>query len=239
MPIRWIILIFAIAPAFAIAQKEDLDSLFLQDSTIKSVKYFETVEMPSNFDFQYRYYMKRAKKVYPLALHAAKVIDSLDREVEKRDKKRKKRKVARQTHRELKSDFKFLLRELYVSEGKVLTKLIYRETGMTVKEIISTYKGKTQANIFTGMAGMFDQNLEATYDPVDKDFVLECVINDLNSGIVDFDSTFETVGREHYRKDRKAYKKRVRENRREMRKERRQERREKRRKRREKRRNDD
>lgn len=239
MTYRWIILFFAIAPAFVFAQKEDLDSLFLQDSTIKSVQYFETVEMPSNFDFQYRYYMKRAKKVYPLALHAAKVIDSLDREIEKRDKKRKQRKVARQTHRELKDDFKFLLRELYVSEGKVLTKLIYRETGMTVKEIIRTYKGKTQAAIFTGMAGMFDQNLEATYDPNNEDFVLECVINDLNDGVVEYDSTFETVDREHYRKDRKAYKKRVRENRREMRKKRRKERREKRRERREERRSDD
>jgi hypothetical protein len=198
------------------------------DTAIHRLQIYEGFDLPRNYKFQYKYALKRVRKVYPLALHAARVLDSLDREVEKTDKNRKQKKIARKTHRDLKDDFKFLLKELYVSEGKVLTKLIYRETGRTVKEIIAEYKGDAQAGVYSGMASLFDQNLEATYDANGDDFVLECVIQDIKSGKVDFDSTFVTVDREHFRDDRKAYKKRIREGRKGARQDKREARREKR-----------
>lgn len=188
------------------------------DTVIERLQEYEEFTIPQNFDNKYKYALRRVRKVYPLALHAAKVIDSLERELENVDKSRKEKKIARQTHKDLKEDFKFLLKELYVSEGVVLTKLIYRETGMTAEEIIAKFKGEAQAKLYTGMASMFDQKLDATYDPNHEDFVLECVVQDIKSGKVDFDPTFETVDRAHYRADRKAYKKRVRANKKEMRK---------------------
>jgi hypothetical protein len=180
------------------------------DTVIDRLQEYEEFTIPQNFDLQYRLALRRVRKVYPLALHAAKVIDSLERELENVDKSRKEKKIARQTHKELKDDFKFLLKELYVSEGVVLTKLIYRETGMTAEEIIAKFKGEAQAKLYTGMASMFDQKLDATYDPNHEDFVLECVVQDIIAGKVDFDPTFETVDRDHFRADRKAYKERVR-----------------------------
>lgn len=195
------------------------------DTVIERLQEYEEFTIPQNFNLDYQYALRRVRKVYPLALHAAKVIDSLERELEKVDKTRKEKKIARQTHSELKEDFKFLLKELYVSEGVVLTKLIYRETGMTAEEIIAKFKGEAQAKLYTGMASMFDQKLDATYDPNHEDFVLECVVQDIKAGKVDFDPTFEIVDRAHYRADRKAYKKRVRANKKEMRKRKREERR--------------
>ena len=180
------------------------------DTVIERLQEYEEFSIPQNFDLEYRIALRRVRKVYPLALHAAKVIDSLERELENVNKTRKEKKIARQTHRDLKEDFKFLLKELYVSEGVVLTKLIYRETGMTAEEIIAKFKGDAQAKLYTAMASMFDQKLDATYDPNHEDFVIECVVQDIKSGKVDFDPTFEIVDRAHYRADRKAYKKRVR-----------------------------
>jgi len=89
---------------------------------------------------------------------------------------------------------------------------------MTAEEIIAKFKGEAQAKLYTGMASMFDQKLDATYDPNHEDFVLECVVQDIKSGKVDFDPTFKTVDRDHYRADRKAYKQRIRSNKKEMRK---------------------
>ena len=200
------------------------------DTVVERIQEYEEFTIPRNFDSEYKYALRRVRKVYPLALHAAKVIDSLERELEDVDKARKEKKIARQTHKDLKEDFKFLLKELYVSEGVVLTKLIYRETGMTAEEIIAKFKGEAQAKLYTGMASMFDQKLDATYDPNHEDFVLECVVQDIKSGKVDFDPTFDIVDRAHYRADRKAYKKRVRENKKEMRKRNREKRRAERRK---------
>ena len=182
------------------------------DTAIRKLQIYETVELPGNFHAEYRRALRRVRRVYPLALHAAHVLDSLERNMDSTDKTSRQRRMARKTHRNLKDDFKFLLKELYVSEGIVLTKLIYRETGMTVREIITEYKGEAQAAFYTGMASMFEQDLEATYDPINEDFVIECVINDIQKGKVEFDSTFVIVDRDHYREDRKAYKKRVRKN---------------------------
>lgn len=195
------------------------------DTAVERLQEYDAFTIPQNFDLEYKHTLRRVRKVYPLALHAARVIDSLEREVKNADKARKERKIARQTHKELKEDFKFLLKELYVSEGVVLTKLIYRETGMTAEEIIAKFKGDAQAKLYTGMASMFDQKLDATYDPNHEDFVIECVVQDIKSGKVDFDPTFEIVDRAHYRADRKAYKKRVRANKKMWRKKKRQKRR--------------
>ena len=181
------------------------------DTSIHTLQIYEGFDLPSNYHSEYRKALRRVRRVYPLALHAAHVLDSLDQELESTKRSRKQKRIARKTHRDLKEDFKFLLKELYVSEGVVLTKLIYRETGKTVKEIIADYKGDAQAAIYTGMAGLFEQDLEATYNPNKEDFILECVINDIQEGKVEFDSTFVIVDREHYRNDRKEYKQGIRE----------------------------
>ena len=218
--IRQQILLFLL-PFFFIGNLSAQRDVVSADSSVKRLQVYESFDLPSNFKGEYRRMLRRVRRVYPLALHAAYVLDSLEREVDAASRDRKKRKIAKQTHKDLKSDFKFLLKELYVSEGVVLTKLIYRETGKTAREIIADYKGETQAGVYATMASMFDQDLESTYDPNGEDFVIECVIQDIESGKVAFDSTFVTVDRAHYRKDKKAYKERVKRNKKELKKQKR------------------
>lgn len=211
---RILFFVFLLISFSSIAQKEEL-----QEDTLEMLyKEFEEVPLIKNFDSKYRTALRRVRRVYPLALHAAEVIDSLEREVAKLDKNRKKKKIARQTHKDLKSDFKYLLKSLYISEGVVLSKLIYRETGMTVQEIIDTYKSGTQAVLYTSLASLFDQELDATYEPDGADFVLECVIRDIKSGKVDFDPDFDIMDRDEYKDDQAAYKERRRENKKKARK---------------------
>ena len=211
---RILFFVFLLISFSSIAQKEEL-----QEDTLEMLyKEFEEVPLIKNFDSKYRTALRRVRRVYPLALHAAEVIDSLEREVAKLDKNRKKKKVARQTHKDLKNDFKYLLKSLYVSEGVVLSKLIYRETGMTVQEIIDTYKSGTQAVLYTSLASLFEQELDATYDPDGVDFVLECVVRDIKSGKVDFDPDFDIMDRDEYKDDQAAYKERRRENKKKARK---------------------
>lgn len=205
---RLLFIVFLLTSINSSAQKEDV----FEDTLNMLYKEFDEVPLIKNFDAKYRTALRRVRRVYPLALHAANVIDSLDQEVEKLEKKRKKKKVARQTHKALKNDFKYLLKSLYVSEGVVLSKLIYRETGMTVQEIIDTYKSGTQAVLYTSLASLFDQELDATYDPDGEDFVLECVIRDIKSGKVDFDPDFDIMDKSQYKEDQAAYKARKKEN---------------------------
>jgi len=194
-----LIFIFFVLSGIVYGQKEPEDTL------VTRLQVYEGFDLPMNFNAQYRTALRRVRRVYPLALEAARVIDSLDRELEEINKNRKERQLMRQAHRSLKHDFKFLLKDLYVSEGKVLTKLIYRETGMTATEIISKYKSGFQASIYTGLAGMFDQDLDAKYYPLTEDFVIECVVQDILSGKVDFDPSFEIIDKEQHKENKKEY----------------------------------
>lgn len=188
-----------------------------EDTSIVRIQEYDEIQLPRNYKSAYRTALRRVRKVYPLALHAAYIVDSLDAEIEKLDKKRLQKKVSREAHKELKGDFKFLLKDMYVSEGVVLSKLIYRETGMTVEEIITKYRNGTQASFYSAMASLFDQELSATYDPDGEDFILECVIRDIESGKVQFDNTFDKLEKEEFKERKKEYRKRVRESRKEKR----------------------
>ncbi len=207
MGTRQLIIFFLLFTSWSFSQNLIEDSVKNngKDTTINRLQIYEGFDLPSNFDQKYRIALQKVRKVYPLALYAAKVVDSLDYLIEHTEKNRKKRKVARQTQKELKSQFKFLLKDLYVSEGKVLTKLIYRETGMTVQEIISKYRSGFSASLYSGLASLFDQDLSMDYKPNTDDFVLECVVQDIKSGKVAFDSTFEKMNKEEYKESMKEY----------------------------------
>jgi hypothetical protein len=183
-----------------------------EDTLVTRLQVYEGFDLPANFNSQYKNALRRVRRVYPLALEAARVIDSLDREMENINKSRKERKLMRETHNSLKHDFKYLLKDLYVSEGIVLTKLIHRETGMTVSEIISKYKSGFQSSLYTGLAGWFEQDLDVKYLPDTDDFVIECVIQDIKNGKVDFDPTFDIIDKEEHKVNQKEYRKNKRKN---------------------------
>lgn len=202
---KQLIIFFLLLSGWNYSQIPINDSVHEGDTIISRLQVYDGFDLPSNFSQKYKAALSRVRKVYPLALYAAEVVDSLDYLLEHTEKDRKKRKVARQTQKELKSEFKFLLKDLYVSEGKVLTKLIYRETGMTVQEIISKYKNGFSASLYSAMASLFDQNLDMVYKPNTDDFVIECVVQDIKSGKVAFDPAFHSMDKTEYKKSMKEY----------------------------------
>lgn len=209
---RLLLLFFAhiFVSANVLAQTEEPEAL---DSTIVMYQEYEAFTIPKNFHFEYKRALNRVRKVYPLALHAAYIIDSLEQVLAEEEKNRKKKKIAKNTHKDLKEDFKFVLKDLYISEGVVLSKLIYRETGLTVAEIIEKYKSGMQSTLYSSLASFFDQDLDAKYDPDGEDFVLECVIRDIQAGKVPFDDQFNTLSKKEYKEKRKEYKASVKANR--------------------------
>lgn len=195
------ILLFSTIYLFGFSQ-EQTDSTFLYQE-------FEEIVIDPNYKTKYQQSLYRIRRVYPLALHAAMVIDSLEREVAEEEKKRKKKKIAKKTHQVLKDEFKYFVRELYTTDGYYLAKLIHRETGMTVKEIISKYRGGTQASIYSGMAKLWDQDLEVEFDADGEDYVTNRVIEDIEAGLVEFDPYVKEIDKEHFKNDRAQYKKQL------------------------------
>jgi hypothetical protein len=143
---------------------------------------------------------KMVVKVYPYALHAADIIDEINMNSASIERRRKLNAYYKDSYKTLKENFKYFILDLYTSEGEMLMKLIHRETGMTVYDISSKYRGKKNAEMFNMMAKIWDQNLHVKFDPTTgNDKVAEQVIQDIQAGLVPFNNEIITVTKLEYR----------------------------------------
>lgn len=146
-------------------------------------------------------------KVYPYALYAADIIDEIDANAENIERRRKKNAFYRDEYKLLKQDFRYFILDLYMSEGQMLMKLIHRETGMTVYDISSKYQSKQKAEVFNIMAKLWDQDLEAKFDTLNRnDRIAEHVIRDIQSGLIPFDNEVVTIDKLQYKTKQKEQK---------------------------------
>lgn len=73
------------------------------------------------------------------------------------------------------------IRNLTISQGKVLVKLIDRQTGDNAYSLISDYKSRTSAFFWQGIGRIFGYNLKEDYDPEDE-FAMEVIIRSIEKG---------------------------------------------------------
>lgn len=127
------------------------------------------VAKPTLSDFQARrnYYilMKKVGRVYPYVREAALRMDSVNMKLEGIKRKRQRRKYAKSYQKYLEERFEPELRKLTRSEGQILSKLIYRETHISVYEIIKTYRNGLSARFWSMTAWWYDIDLKRPYDP--------------------------------------------------------------------------
>lgn len=127
------------------------------------------VAKPTLSDFQARrnYYilMKKVGRVYPYVREAAMRMDSVNMKLEGIERKRQRRKYTKSYQKYLEERFEPELRKLTRSEGQILSKLIYRETNISVYEIIKTYRNGLSARFWSMTAWWYDIDLKRPYDP--------------------------------------------------------------------------
>ena len=169
------------------------------------------MHVDKNFNAKYQRQLVLLKRTYPMALKAKSLIDEYEADLAKISKKRKQKKYGKNAHADLKDEFLFNIKDLYTSEGDLLMKLVYRETGMTVNEIIKKYRGGVQNTIYTGMAKLWGQDLNATYDPNGEDWITEVVINDIETGKISFDKEMKKLDKAGYKESMIEYRQDVKE----------------------------
>lgn len=188
----------------------------LNQATEPVVLYNELPEMKADKDFRKKYNqaLRRLRRVYPLALQAKALLLEFDGDLAEMEKKRQKKKYGKEASKTLKDQFTYDIKDLYIEEGILLMKLIHRETGLTVSEVISKYRGNLQANLYEGMGKIWDQDLDVKYDPVGEDWIYEVVINDIIHKRVAFNWDVKPIDKATYKQGMKDY----RENKRKLRK---------------------
>lgn len=127
-----------------------------------------------------RYYLLKRKvmRVYPYAVIAGDKLDSLNLRLDTLDGRRERRRYTREYNDFLEERFEPELRKLTHSEGQILCKLIFRETGVTVYELISDYRSGWTAFWWNVSANWYEISLKQPYEPEsnDEDRLIEQIL---------------------------------------------------------------
>ncbi len=179
-----------------------------------SLKEYETAPIAVyTKDYMRKYNrMKRLiVKTYPYAIYAADLIDEIDQDAESINRRRKKNKFYKNSYKHIKEDFRYVIQDMYTSEGAMLMKLIHHETGMTIYDISLKYRGKKNAQIFNVMAKIWDQNLNAKFKPnqVEEDKIARQVLSDIHSGRIEFNDEVIIVDKLAYKEKEKRRKNQI------------------------------
>jgi len=116
---------------------------------------------------------------YPYAKAAGKIMREINAKLVGVTDKKQRKAIIKSREKELKKEFGDKLTQLSVYQGKVLMKLIYRETGNNCYEIIDEYKGSFTATVWQTVAILFGSNLKQNYDPTGKDSDMEVIVKDV------------------------------------------------------------
>lgn len=116
---------------------------------------------------------------YPYAKAAGKVMNEVNANLAGVTDKKKRKAIIHSREKDLKKEFADKITNLSVYQGKVLMKLIYRETGNNCYNIIHEYKGGFSAGFWQTVAVILGSNLKQNYEPAAKDRDIEKIVQDV------------------------------------------------------------
>jgi hypothetical protein len=145
--------------------------IVLNEVTIVSTRTFKSKE---DFD-NYRRLRYNVLKVLPYARFAGQRYRQLERDLAVTQDKRKQKALVKGCEREIKDLFNAKIKDLTISQGEVLIKLIDRETGNSSYDLVQDMKGNVSAFVFQSIARIFGHDLKNKYDP-DEDRDIENIV---------------------------------------------------------------
>lgn len=167
------------------------DTVFME--TLEPVWCFPRGRKMRNGDWR-RYYktVYNFNKVYPYALVGRKMMAQVDSTIAADVTKRSQRNhYVNSVEKELFRIFEKDIRNMTISQGVVLMRLVDRECGMSGYQIIKTYENGVAAAFWQLVAKLFSQDLKTKYDPKGKDAKLEELVRIWDSG--NWDSFYYSI----------------------------------------------
>lgn len=107
-------------------------------------------------------------KVMPYALYAKRRYEQLEKDIALTTEKKQQKALVKQCDKEIKEMFNREIKELTITQGQILTKLIDREVGRTTYDIVKETKGGFTAFLYQSVARVVGHNLKSTYNPQEE-----------------------------------------------------------------------
>ncbi|MBR4053163.1 MAG: DUF4294 domain-containing protein [Alistipes sp.] len=132
---------------------------------------------------RYRRLVDAVKKVYPLAQIAKQKMHDMEGELLTLSKK-EQRKYIKQCYKQILDEYTPIAKRMTRTQGRVLVKLIDRETDYTAYEVIREFRGGFVASFWQGIGRIFGHNLKSEYDKENEDRVLEQIVLYYEAGLL-------------------------------------------------------
>jgi len=116
---------------------------------------------------------------YPYALRSGIILNEMNAKLAGITDKSERKAYIKSREKELKKEFTDPLSNLSVYQGKVLMKLINRQTGNDCYDIIKEYKGGITARFYQTVAFFFSSNLKQPYDVRGEDYQMEMIVREV------------------------------------------------------------
>ncbi len=159
------------------------DSIFVEGDSItiplNEVLVFKKLKFNSTKEKRYYYwYYKKVYKAYPYAKLAAERLTQLNEQLTKIRSKRKRRKHTKKMQKYMEGEFTEKLKKMTRTEGKILIKLLHRQTGLTAFDLVKEYRSGWKAFWYNTTAKVFKLSLKSEYKPETEalDYLVEDIL---------------------------------------------------------------
>ncbi|MDX5584352.1 MAG: DUF4294 domain-containing protein [Aureibaculum sp.] len=152
------------------------------DSLIFSL---DEILLLSKFNFKttkekryYYWYWKKVHNAYPYAKLAAERLIQLNEQLAQIRSKRKRRKHTKKMQKYMEGEFTEKLKKMTRTEGRILIKLLHRQTGITAFDLVKEYRSGWKAFWYNTTANIFKLSLKDEYHPESEplDFLVEDIL---------------------------------------------------------------
>ena len=126
--------------------------------------------------------IRNVKIVYPYAKIAGIKLMEYEEILAGVEDKKTRKKIMKQAEKDIEEEFGDDLRDFTFSQGKILIKLVYRETGASSYELVAELRGKFRAFFWQAFARIFGFNLKNGYDPKGEDADIEFIVQMIEAG---------------------------------------------------------
>lgn len=152
------------------------DTLLIELDEVLLVK---KLQFKTDYDRKYYYWFRRKTlKAYPYAKLAADRLNVLEERLENIKSKRRKRQYTKRIQKYLEEELTDQLKKLTRTEGRILIKLVHRQTGDTSFALIKNLRSGWKAFWYNTTANLFRLSLKDEYDPIHnkEDYLIEDIL---------------------------------------------------------------
>ena len=171
----------------------ETDSLPQAGIRLQEVVLFQPLKFRSMKELrEYVILRNRTLRVYPYAKLASDRLDTLSMRLESIKSKRKKKVYIKRIEKFIYDEFEGELKKLSRSQGRILIKLVHRQTGETTHTLVKELRNGWRAFVYQTTASLFKLSLKDTYDPENnyEDFLIEDILQRAyGDGLIDLDPT--------------------------------------------------